>query len=326
MARPRKNQVEDAAKLADELIAAQAQLKTGNPDEPAPDDDTLSVDDSDEPAGDDDLEGSTGYDLSGLDDEPPVAPDDTDLAHKFSVLQGKYKTETERLSSLLSSTMTEVQNLKAQLASRPSTIPEIADLSDDNVAVDSLKEQFPTLHKSFMALARIEASKEITKAVKGTTEKVDAIVLQGAEDKKNLYYARLSELIPSWEQINNHPAFLKWLGETDEFSGTTRKNLISASYGRNDYVTTAKFFNAFIKEKGIKIKGKLSADTDDIAPDTSGASVNRNVRLQAGEISRAQIAKFFQDKAQGKLVGTEAEIAKMEAKFFQAVREGKVRK
>jgi hypothetical protein len=320
MARPRKNVVEDAAKRADELIAIQAAARTGD-DEPAPDDDPPV----DELANleDEGSDGQDGFDMSGLDDEP--APDLTqnkDLEHKFSVLQGKYNAETSRLSSLLSTTMTELQDLKARV-NGPRT-PELANLSDDNASIESFQEEFPGLYKSVLALARNEAKREVTNATKGTTEKVNAIVQQGEMDKKNVYYSRLAETLPSWEQINSHPAFLKWLNESDEFSGTSRRNLIGAAFSRNDAATTLKFFNAFIKEKGIRVKGRPN-DSDDIAPDTSGASVNRNSRGTGGEITRAQMQKFYQDKAQGKLSGTQAEIDKMEARFFQAVREGKVK-
>lgn len=325
MARPKKNNIEEAAKIADELIAAQASSKQNDeftaPENPV---DNFSVDDDSLVSDSEDLNEADGFDMSDLDEDPPEEkPTDKDLAHKLSVLQGKYNAETERLSTLLSSTMAEVQSLKDQLAKKPSTSSDVADLSDDDADINSLKTQFPALYKSFMALARSEAKREITNATKGTVEKVDAMVQQSEVEKKNNYYSKIAEAMPNWEQINNHPSFIRWLNEPDEFSGTTRRNLLGAAYNRNDYATTLKFFNAFIKEKGIRVKGKPN-DADDIAPDTSGTSVNRANRTNTGTISRAQMEKFYQDKAHGKLTGTQADIDKMEARFFQAVREGKV--
>ena len=320
MARPRKNKVEDAAKLADELIAAQAKLKDEGNEPALEDEGTSPVDDLDGLPPDDLDESDDEWDLSRLDEGSPPAPDDKNLTHKLSVLQGKYNAETERLSTLLSQTMTEVQTLKAQLARRTEQ-PTGDDLPDENVAIDSLKEQYPTLYKSFLALARAE----VAKAVKGTSEKVDQIVQQGADDRRSVYYTRLAEKVPHWDKINNHPAFLKWLDEMDEFSGATRKVLLGAAYNRTDYNTTAKIFNAFLKEKGIRVRGKQSEDAENIAPDTSGGGTNRNLRSTEGFVARAEIDKFYQDKAHGRLTGTEAEIAKKEARFFQAVREGKVR-
>jgi hypothetical protein len=216
--------------------------------------------------------------------------------------------------------MTELQTLKAQVNTRAPEQDEQEDLLDEDTSVDALKTQYPSLYKSFLALAK----SEVGKASKGTQEKVDEITKQAEGERKEVYYSRLSEAIPSWEQINNHPSFLKWLMEADEFSGTTRRNLLAAAHYRLDYKTTAKFFNAFIKEKGIRVKGKVN-DSDELAPDTSGTSVNRSNRSTGGEVTRAQMQKFYQDKAAGKLTGTQAEIDKTEAKFFQAVREGKVR-
>lgn len=321
MARPRKSStVEEQAKLADELIQAQAKLRGGD-NEPAPDDEDNElppVDDSDDPP--EDNEGLEGYDLSSLDEDEPPPQANKDLEHKLSVLQGKYNAETERLSTLLSQTMTELQTLKAQVNTRPHKQDEHEDLPDEDTSVDALRATYPSLYKSFLKLAK----DEVMKATKGTQDKVEEITKQADEKRKEVYYSRLSEAVSSWEQINNHPSFLKWLNEPDEFSGTTRRNLLAAAHYRLDYKTTAKFFNTFIKEKGIRVKGK-SNDSDELAPDTSGASVNRSNRSTGGEVTRAQMQKFYQDKANGKITGTQAEIDKMEAKFFQAVREGKVR-
>jgi len=321
MGRPRKNKVEEAANLANELIAAQAALKTGN-DELAPEDET-PVDELDIPD-DSDSTDQGDFDLSALDEEEPapIVQDDKKLAHQLSVLQGKYNAETERLSNLLSSTMTEVQNLKTQLVKKVPDASGLADLSDDDASIETLKEQFPALYKSFMALARVEARREVSNATRGTSEKVDAIVQKGEVDSKNVYYSELTKALPLWEKINNHPSFGKWLNEPDEFSGTSRKNLLGAAYNRNDHVTTLKFFNAFMKEKGIRVKGRPD-DSEDIAPDTSGGG--RSNRSAPGEITRAGIEKLYQDKARGKLSMTDAEFAKIEARYFQAVREGKVR-
>jgi hypothetical protein len=330
MARPKKiNTVVDAGKLADELIAIEA-AKNKDPEDSAPE--NIQVDNpegEDEPVSNAD-EDTMNYDLSKLDEEelPPeqIEREDKDLAHKFSVLQGKYNAETTRLSNLLSQTMTELQVLREQVAKQtPEPQVTVEDASGENAGIETLKEQYPELYKGFLNLARQEARIEVDRVVKGTNEKVDAITKDSFEAKQNTYYARLSEMVPSWEQINNHPAFAKWLNEPEEFSGTTRRNLLGAAYNRLDANTSAKFFKAFIAEKGIKFRGNQASEDDEIAPDTVSGNIGRGSRVQTGEVTRAEMQKFYQDKAQGRLLGTETEIAKKEARFFQAIREGKVR-
>ena len=323
MGRPKKvtNNVEDAVKLADELIALEAEKKD-KANDPAPED-KAPVDESEVNL--DNAESDETYDLSNLDEEPDVVAEDKDLAHKYSVLQGKYEAETGRLSRELSQLNTELQALRTQLATRSSASDAtIDDTSSGDAGVETLREQYPELYKGFLSLARQEAKAEVTRTFKGTSEKVDAIVRESDETKKTNYFTKLSELVPAWEQINNHPSFAKWLIEPDEFSGTNRRNLLGSAFNRLDAVTSAKFFNAFIKEKGIKVRGSQSSDDDDIAPDTSGGNVRPQSRIRSGEVTRAEMQKFYQDKAHGRLSGTEAEINKKEARFFQAVREGKV--
>jgi hypothetical protein len=322
MARPKKvsNNVEDAAKLADELIALEAAARNGNSNDSALDEN--QVDESETNL--DNAESNDTYDLSNLEDESNVVTEDKDLAHKYSVLQGKYEAETGRLSRELSQLNIELQALKVQLATKSSVSdPALDEASSDDAGVEALREQYPELYKGFLLLARQEAKAEVTRSFKGTSEKVDAIVRESDETKKANYYTKLSELVPAWEQINNHPSFAKWLIEPDEFSGTNRRNLLGSAFNRLDAVTSAKFFNAFIKEKGIKVRGQ-SSNNDDIAPDTSGGNVRPQSRIRAGEVTRAEMQQFYQDKAHGRLSGTEAEINKREARFFQAVREGKV--
>jgi hypothetical protein len=317
MARQKKQQsVEEGARLAEELIRAQAELRNKDEDESALDDDTPVDDLHDDSLNlQDDLDGGD-FDLSKLDDEvDDEPPENKDLAHKFSVLQGKYNTETKRLSDLLSQTMAELQELKQRVPDKSSNIPDII---DDSVDVEKLKNQFPTIFNSLVALAKREAEK----ATKGTVDKVDAIVQQTEVERKKSYYSNLTKEVPLWEKINVHPSWIKWLSEVDEFSGTTRQNLINAAYNRMDYITTAKFFRAFMAEKGIKVKDK-SVNDDDIAPDVTGTSVNRSTKQSKNKITRAYVEKFYKDKAQGKLIGTEAEIAKQEAAIYQAVAEGR---
>jgi hypothetical protein len=306
----RKKQIEDAAREADKLIQQNAAALT-DPDS-APDPELVDGEIELEDKGSQEME---GYDLSNLDDEPaPQAqPDVKDIQHKYEVLQGKYNAETQRLSDMLSKTMQEVEAFKTHTPTKD---------DDEEPEVDTFKEEYPALYKAILALAKKEVQSEVGKALKGTETKVDAMIQRSENDNKNLYYTRLAELVPGYEQINTHPAFLAWLSEpVSDLSTNSRRDFLSRAFNNLDAVATAKFFNAFIKEKGVRAKGKPPA-TDDIAPDSSG-NVERVNRQQSGSISRAEIAKFFQDKMAGLIPKEEA--AKKEARIFQLVKEGKVR-
>jgi hypothetical protein len=316
MARPKKTRTVDTEnKTADELIQMQAELKgQQNQDEPAPDE--LDINEPvDENPDDGASTNDDEFDLSSLDglqdNEQQV---DTELQHKYDVLQGKYTAETKRLSDMLSQTMAEVQELKTKLAQRVNVDEPI-----DETAEENLKTQYPALYKGLLAIAR----KEARGAAKDTDAKVENIIQDGEKSRRIEYYNQLNRLVPVWEKLNSHPVFIKWLGEKDTFSGTSRENLIKSAFNRYDYETTAQFFTTFMKEKGVRTRSE--ADTNEyIAPDTSGSG-----RPQRGNpktvITRAQIAKFYQDKSQGRFNGTDEDARKFEARIMQAVKEGNVR-
>ncbi len=305
---------EEAGQLADELIAENANKENALEVEFS-EDETPPVD---EGVADDSI------DLSSLDEEAPEPePEDPDkLAHKLAVLQGKYNAETERLTAMLSQTMSELSALKTRSGSRNED-EIIASRTPANIDADleKLKVEYPSLYKGMLAAAKSEAKKE----VEGTSQKMDAMIQQTVRDKRSNYYQELSTSLPMWQQINNHPAFFKWIDEPDGISGTPRRAFLADTFDRMDARGTLRFFNAFIKEKGIRVKGSSESSSEDIAPDTSGVSVNRKIGSQTGGITRAQIEKFYQDRAQNRFTGTEEDARKYEAKIMQAVKEGKVR-
>lgn len=323
MARPRKTQktIEDAAREADEAIQKRAEELAGA-DNDAPEDDLAPVDDN-EPAPEPSDDGLDGYDLSNIDDGTPQPQNnDSEIQHKYDVLQGKYNAETKRLSDMLATAMAEIETLKVQIATNK---PDASHEPSDNADIDTLKEEYPALYKSFLALARQEIKSEIGNAIKGTESKVNDILKSTEIDKRNTYYTSLSRLVPGYEQINSHPVFLKWLDEpVNDLSPAKRREFLTAAFNNYDPEGTAKFFNAFIKEKGIRPRAKTTV-SDQIAPDTSGNVTRVNQAQQQSGWTRAKISKFYQDKQAGLLNGTEAEIAKTEASIFQAVREGKVK-
>ncbi len=316
MARPKKA-VEN--KTADELIQMQADLKKQR--ESAQEDEIVDtpvddIPDDETPPDDDELDLSSLEVDDGLEDQPP---EDAGLQHKYDVLEGKYRAETKRLSDMLSDTMAEVSDLKSQitqLKKSKSTETE----PEDETAEEDLKAQYPALYKGLLAIAR----KEARSMVKDTDSKVDDVIQQGEKARRLDYYNQLAKIVPAWEKLNAHPVFIRWLKERDEFSGTTRDNLITAAFNRFDYETTAKFFNAFIKEKGIKTRQNIDADEENIAPDTSGRG-RPNRPAGTPTFTRAQVAKFYQDRAQGRFNGTDEDARKLESRIMQAVREGKVK-
>ena len=61
-------------------------------------------------------------------------------------------------------------------------------------------------------------------------------------------YNRLEDAVADWATVNKSEPFLKWLDESDEFSGLVRGNLLRAAFDRNDADRVIKIFKSFQKE------------------------------------------------------------------------------
>jgi len=313
------DQIESGAAEAERLMELRKQEvggEDGDAMEIPPEDDGIAPDDPETP--NDTLQDSD-FDFSKLEDDvpqnPPPRPSD-DIAHKYDVLQGKYKAETDRLSAMLSQAMQRI----GELESRSNNPTESSTPPDSDTDLEDFKTNYPALFKGVYKLVQQEAGS----MVKSANDKVERIQQESEQSKRQVYFDQLGKLVPGWEKLNSHPSFLKWLEAPDTFSGASKKHLLLTAFNRMDYNTTAKFFDAFIKEKGIRVREPQSSDTDDIAPDTSGVSV-RNESRNTATITGAQIEKFYADRVQGRYQGTEQDAIKFEARIMQAVKEGKIR-
>lgn len=301
----------EAGEEADRLIAENAKNKANTDDPPVSDEQAFTLDD--EPAPDDNPQGD---DLSFLDDEPPPRDDDKDYKHMYEVLQGKYNAENKRLGDFNSQLLSQVEELKAQVASikEGGVGPEM----DIDAEIESLKAEYPRLYKGFLALARKEAGV----ATKKTEERVDGIVQHTIAGDQEKYLAALTEKIPLWQKINAHPTFNKWLQAVDVFSGKTKFALLRSAYDRLDVNASVAFFEDFMKEKGIRNQSARSSDDESIAPNTSGIRAD-DKSDRTGTLTRADIAKHFEGRRKG--LYTPEECAKFDKRMHKQISEGKLK-
>ena len=78
----------------------------------------------------------------------------------------------------------------------------------------------------------------------------------------------LDRAVPDWGTINVDPAFITWLGQTDPFSGHTRKAMITDAHARGDAPRTIAFFQAFKNEQTLvdPPRGTQSGQTGGSSP------------------------------------------------------------
>lgn len=258
---------------------------------------------------------------------PPAAPPADDFKHKYDVLQGKYNAEIGRMNKMLSDVYTEKEQLAAQLnqsAAPANPYTDDAQVDETTSSIEFLKAQYPDAYPGIEALIA-KRSVEVLKPVADNMAKV------AAEIKGDKYTKDLDSRLPNWRQVNADPDFGAWLDVPDRYTGATRRQILRDAYNKGDSERTLAFFEDYvtIRQGGQpppspppQSPPQQRADIDTY-PSTSGSPTPST--QEKGIVNKADIDRFYRDRAQGRFIGSEEDAARVESRFFRAIKEGKVR-
>lgn len=252
---------------------------------------------------------------------PAAAPED--FKHKYDVLQGKYNAEIGRMNKMLSDTMLEKEQLAAQLGGQPPNAapanPFSDAVDDTDQTIEFLKAQYPDAYPGIEALI----AKKAAEVLKPVTDNVNRAA---AEIKGERYTRELDSKMPNWRDVNNSPEFAAWLKTIDRYTGATKYALLDNAYKQGDSARTLAFFEDFVNTHQPpppqSPPPRQYADTD-AYPSNSGSPTPST--QEKGIVNRSDIDRFYKDRAQGRFIGTEEDVARIESRFFRAIKEGKVR-
>jgi hypothetical protein len=147
-------------------------------------------------------------------------------------------------------------------------------------------------------------------------------------------YATLNERCPSWEQINTNQDFISWLGLPDAFSGVIRHTLLNQAFEANDTLRVLKFFDGFLAEEAVTAPAAVQPDpVPGMVPKVpletfaapGRAKSTATTPVEKPIITRADITRFYTDKAAGRYRGRDDEAARIDAEIITAGREGRIR-
>lgn len=320
--------VQEAAKRAEELAKKMAQNE--NPEEVIEEEEVVGEDETnleddlalepeveDEPEVDEpeeDIEPEPNDD-DEEDDEPTVKREET-LEYwrdRFHTLQGKYNSEVPELSRRVRQLEQENEGLKS-LNVQPSD-EEISKLNEADF--EDYGEEFIALVKVVNALER--RNKQLESLAQGFTT-------QSQELNKNTFEDRLTEIVPDWKKININPDFMTWLQNPDGYSGRSKHESLLNAYENLNVKLVGNIFKEFKKEFSIpehkKRKPKNPLEHE-IQPKPNKGEKQRLGRKKKGRIySRADIAKFYRQKTEGKIDPKKAEA--IERDIFLANQEGRI--
>jgi hypothetical protein len=252
--------------------------------------------------------------------------------HKFRVLQGKYDAEVPRLDADNKRLTAEINNLHGLLSTlsqqpRPQqqadttaydiTEAEIKDYGADLLNVVGKKAVQVVLPEFRKLAAELEQIKQSMTAVHKKQE-------LSASD---VFFSKLDGLVPDWRDLNDDPKFVSWLIDSDI------KPIFDAAASQFNFRSIAKYFNLYKQLSG----GTQAQDTQtqlasnrqqelekQAAPSKPKASGSAKTETQGKVWSRADIAKFYADKARGAYRGRDTEAQKIEQDIFAAQREGRI--
>lgn len=174
-------------------------------------------------------------------------------------------------------------------------------------------------------------------------ERLDGVATVQSKNAVQTLYQKLDASIPNWREINRDERFLDWLDEADPYSGEQRKALLQKAFTGQDANRVINFFRGFISvadgaPQNTQAPGNQAPPAQ--APGSGGkpaleefAAPGRARTAPQSEVpaekpihSVADFSKFMADKIAGKWKGREKEADAYERDFFQAQKEGRIKR
>lgn len=263
----------------------------------------------------------------------PPQPPAVDWEQKFKSLQGLFAQRTSELTaqnkqyeSQLNALQRQVQELAQARVEPPKAEKPQADPKDvENFGADMVEMVQRYAENVFRAMssqfsgkaAALEARiAEVEKTVNGVSQKAD-------DTLERQYWDGLKQAVPDWEQINEDPRWLAWLGEVDPVYGVPRQMALDNAQKALNVRQTAAVFNAF--KATLPAPARAESLATQVAP-SSAAPVAQAPAPAAPKIYSAKaVEKFYKDFALGKYQGREAEAERLMAEIDRAAAEGRIR-
>lgn len=263
--------------------------------------------------------------------KPESKNDESTWEQRYKSLQGLFNTRVSELQHANKALTQQVQSLTEKLESfleqakqRPETAQQVADPRDIEEFGKDLVEMVQRQASSVLAsmASKIDATiKQYDARLSALEQKLTGATQSATLAAEEVFFAKLSQLVPDWEQINADQRFLNWLAEADPVYGVPRQVALTAAQQSLDARRAAAVFEAFRKSIEPTPKPKVEKQ---VAPSTSASSAP----VQAPEkpvYTQAQIQAFYKDVALGRYRGRESEAARIEKDINEAIAEGRIR-
>lgn len=137
----------------------------------------------------------------------------------------------------------------------------------------------------------------------------------------------LARRVPNWQQINNDPAFLQWLGQRDADGRTRQERLNEAAHVEQDPYAVADIFEQFLRQaQNPQPQQQPEAESRGVPDDQVQPRQSRSTQTPGGERiwTNAEIHRFYEDRRRG--VYSAEEGRRLELDIEAAFQQGRVQR
>lgn len=261
--------------------------------------------------------------------------DTQDFKDKFFTLKGKYDAEVPRLHQEIKNLTATVSQLQEQL--QTANTKQSEDHAEDGKSIDPnkeamMKEAFLDMGDEFSTLVEvIQSLKQQNADLKNELTRLSGDVQTEKEakvqERYSAYRGRVEQEVArmgaDFEKLNTDRNFLNWLRQYPDGETESRLAKLRRAESQMDMSSTVAIFRAYLGRQQPQAKAGPSQPNLQ-PPATNTWSDQAPPSASTRTWTRADIAQFYKDKAQGKFRGRDEEMNAIEADIFAAQTTGRI--
>jgi hypothetical protein len=262
----------------------------------------------------------------------------TNWQQKYKTLQGMYNAEVPQLKQMVQEQGSKINQFEQLIATinqqkqqpqeAPKPILSDEELNEYGESIDIMRKV--TKEETGNLLGEVSALKaQIAQMAQNTVPQVQQLANQVGDTQEQLFWSKLSTIVPDWQSINENENFQTWLLEVDPLSGMARQAYLEDAQRRYDVDRVAAFFTSWSDLNGNGSAQQVKSTNQDelkqqVAPKKSRSAGANTPAGSKPSYSTADIAAFYDDVRKGKFKGRDEERAKIERDIFAAQAEGRI--
>jgi hypothetical protein len=275
---------------------------------------------------------------NGQGQEPPeenLSPED--WKRRYNAMRGRVDQQSEQMHQMAE----QLQRLQVR-SNSSAPAPQRQDAPRKLLSDQEIEDYGPEF-VDVVRRAAAEVATPLYDEVQHLRDQLGQVQTETANAFMTRMNATIGGLVPNWQEVNRHPAFVQWVGLPEVYSGVIRQQLMQEAWNNGDAQRVAAFFRAFLAEEAAVDPRRAGSGAQSYRPAAympPVAPVHRPTLEQFAAPGRAQsgapaptdkpvytaqdITRFYTECSAGKWRTREAERAAIDADIIQAQHEGRI--